>query len=91
MANGDEITLEDLPPSVSKGSGAESISVPLGISLGEAEKIIIVQNLAANNGNKTKTADVLGIGRKTLHRKLADYGIADDGEVSVSDMIDREG
>ena len=91
MANGDEITLEDLPPSVSKGSGAELISVPLGISLGEAEKIIIVQNLAANNGNKTKTADVLGIGRKTLHRKLADYGIADDGEVSVSDMIDREG
>ena len=64
MAGGSEIVLEDLPPSVSKASRAESISVPMGITLDEAEKLIIEENLAANKGNKSKTADLLGIGRK---------------------------
>ena len=80
MASGEEITLEDLPPSVSRASSVESISLPLGISLDEADKIIIQENLAANKGNKSKTADILGIGRKTLHRKLEEYGIKDDEE-----------
>ncbi|MBR0496116.1 MAG: sigma-54-dependent Fis family transcriptional regulator [Treponema sp.] len=75
MASGSEITLEDLPPSVSKASGIETISVPVGITLDEAEKIIIQENLAANKGNKSKTAETLGIGRKTLHRKLQEYGM----------------
>ena len=75
MASGEEITLEDLPPSVSRASSVESISVPVGITLDEAEKIIIQETLAANKGNKSKTADILGIGRKTLHRKLAEYGM----------------
>ena len=91
MANGDEITLDDLPPSVARSSSVDSISLPLGIPLSEAERLIIVQNLAANNGNKSKTADILGIGRKTLHRKLSEYGIADDNELPASDIIDREG
>ncbi len=75
MAGGSEIALEDLPPTVSRASRAESISVPMGITLDEAEKLIIEENLAANKGNKSKTADLLGIGRKTLHRKLAEYGL----------------
>ena len=42
-----------------------------GYELGKnAEKIIIQETLAHNNGNKTKTAQMLGIGRKTLFRKL---------------------
>lgn len=80
MASGSEITLEDLPPSVSKASGIETISVPVGITLDEAEKIIIQENLVANKGNKSKTAETLGIGRKTLHRKLAEYGMEDSEE-----------
>ena len=80
MASGSEITLEDLPPSVSKASRIETISVPVGITLDEAEKIIIQENLAANKGNKSKTAETLGIGRKTLHRKLAEYGMEDSEE-----------
>ena len=37
--------------------------------------MIILENLESNNGNKTKTADILKIGRKTLHRKLNEYGL----------------
>ena len=78
MAGGDEITVDDLPPSVSRVSNVDSISVPVGITLDEAERIIIQENLAANKGNKSRTADILGIGRKTLHRKLHDYGIGEE-------------
>lgn len=61
---------ENLPPEITKTSKQTEISVPLGTTLEEAEKIIIEQNLAANNGNKSKTAEILGIERKTLANKL---------------------
>ncbi|MCR5621775.1 MAG: sigma-54 dependent transcriptional regulator [Treponema sp.] len=81
MCSGDEISLQDLPPSVSAGAGGvgvagESISVPLGVTLDEADRLVIEANLAANKGNKSRTAEVLGIGRKTLQRKLAEWGSA---------------
>ena len=74
MCSGNEITLEDLPPTVRGAAESNVIQVPMGVTMAEAEKIIIQQNLASNQGNKTKTADILGIGRKTLHRKLEEYG-----------------
>ncbi|MDE7383579.1 MAG: sigma-54 dependent transcriptional regulator, partial [Treponemataceae bacterium] len=72
MCSGDHITEQDLPPSISEFSADNVISVPTGISLEEAEKIIIRQNLAANKGNKSRTAEILGIERKTLNKKLGD-------------------
>jgi DNA-binding NtrC family response regulator len=66
----DEIKLEDLPPTIKEQSEENSISIPLGLPMSEIEKIVIQANLSANNGNKSKTAAILGIGRKTLHRKL---------------------
>ena len=81
MCSGEEIKLEDLPPTVSKSAGDQSINIPANATLDEAEKIIILQTLTANKNNKSKTADLLGIGRKTLHRKLEEYGInSDDSE-----------
>ena len=44
----------------------------MGINLEEAEKIIIRENLAYNRGNKTKTAEILGIERKTLSKKIGE-------------------
>lgn len=78
MCTKNEITQEDLPPSISGIKDAADIAIPVGITLDEAEKTIIRENLAANKGNKSKTADILGIGRKTLHRKLQEYGMEDD-------------
>lgn len=75
MCSGDEITLDDLPPNVSSNSGEDTIQIPFGTTLDAAERIVIEQNLAANKNNKTKTAEILGIGRKTLQRKLAEWGI----------------
>ena len=70
MCTGDEIKIEDLPASVREKGEEKSITIPIGMTLDEAEMVIIQENLAACNGNKSKCAEILGIGRKTLHRKL---------------------
>lgn len=75
MASSDEIQPEDLTIELKNKKEESEIIVPYGISLDEAEKIIILENLEANKGNKSKTADILKIGRKTLHRKLNEYGL----------------
>jgi len=76
MAKGSIITLDDLPPTIAR-SGAErdAIRIHLGTRLDDAEREIIRSTLSANGGNKTRTAEILGIGRKTLHRKIAEYGL----------------
>ena len=52
-----------------------SVSVPVGATLAEAERDLIRATLAREGGNKSRAADILGIGRKTLHRKLQEYGL----------------
>lgn len=69
------IEVEDLPVHIGKAQNASSISLEVGITLAEAEKQLIISTLASCAGNKTKAAEVLGIGRKTLHRKLQEYHI----------------
>lgn len=75
MCTGDEIKMEDLPRALRSQGEEKVISIPIGITMDEAEKIIIQENLAAYKGNKSRTADILGIGRKTLHRKLEELNI----------------
>ncbi len=75
MCTGDEIKMEDLPRALRNQDEEKVITIPIGITMDEAEKIIIQENLAANKGNKSRTADILGIGRKTLHRKLEELNI----------------
>ena len=75
MASGKLITLDDLPPGPRSAQEKKEIHIPAFCSLEEAEKIIITETLAALGGNKTKTAEVLKIGRKTLYQKIEQYGI----------------
>lgn len=72
------IEIEDLPQQIGKAESAGSVSLEVGITLAEAEKRLIISTLAQCGGNKTRAAEVLGIGRKTLHRKLQEYHI-DEG------------
>jgi two-component system, NtrC family, response regulator AtoC len=80
MAHGPKIALRDLPVNVRQATGA---SLPGGITpskafgekssaldLHETEKRLIMQALAATNGNVTAAAKKLGISRRTLHRKI---------------------
>jgi DNA-binding NtrC family response regulator len=53
----------------SDGAGAP----PAGMTLDEAERILILKTLAALGNNKTRAAESLGISLKTLHNKLRRY------------------
>ena len=73
MASGDLVTLDDLPPGVRTSAEESVIRVPPGSTLADAERILIRETLAAQGGNKSRTAEILGIGRKTLYQKIQDY------------------
>src|SRR6056297_2094122 len=75
MAKGTILTNEDLPPSVVSGSDTDYIKLDIGSSMEDAEREMIKATLRHENGNKSRTAEVLGIGRKTLHRKIQDYSL----------------
>jgi DNA-binding NtrC family response regulator len=75
MTSGSFVGLDDLPPSVRSSGEERDVRVPIGSSLEEAEKILIRETLVAQGGNKSKTAEILGIGRKTLYQKIEEYGI----------------
>ena len=64
------IMLEDLPPMVKAPPAAGG-----NFSLEEMERRHIVQVLHETKGNVKAAAGVLGIDRKTLYRKAAEYGI----------------
>jgi len=49
------------------------IQVPIGTSIDEAEKALLLATLEACENNKTRTAEVLGISAKTLYSKLHRY------------------
>src|SRR5262249_1496470 len=68
-----------LPPNFGSGLRAhaadgEGIRLEVGTTVEEAEKMLILETLAATNNNKTRAAEILGISLKTLHNKLKEYG-----------------
>ena len=57
-------------------SGTE-IDIRVGTSLEAAERQVILATLGACSGNRQRTADMLGISRRTLYQKLASYRAGD--------------
>ena len=70
MAKGNVVTVEDLPPYIRTPPDENFIKIRAGTSLEDVEKQIIEFTLNHFDGNKSRAAEALGIGRKTLHRKL---------------------
>ena len=78
MAKGKTIEIDDLPTALRHESRDAQLVLELPFSMEEAEKKIILEAIAYCSGNKTKAAEMLQIGRKTLHRKLAEW--RDEGD-----------
>jgi Nif-specific regulatory protein len=49
--------------------------VGVGLTLAEVERRHILRTLEVAEGNRTRAAALLGIGRNTLARKLRQYGL----------------
>jgi DNA-binding NtrC family response regulator len=65
------------PPSAARAFDADTVTIPVGTPLEEAEKSLILATLGRLRGNKTRTAAALGISLKTLYSRLAQYAAAD--------------
>ena len=77
ISKNQELKVSDFPPEIAAGIPALSkTSMDVGMSIGEAEKILILKTLKAHGGNKSKAADVLGISTRTLRNKLHEYGLS---------------
>lgn len=81
------IDLEDLPPAILCGAAPAEESAPSQAepppqpmpsgklpTLSEVEKRTILATLEACGGNRTRAAQVLGIGLRTIQRKLREFG-----------------
>jgi transcriptional regulator with PAS, ATPase and Fis domain len=58
----------------------ECILIAPGTKLDEIEKIVILETLKRKQNNRTHSARALGIGIRTLQRKLKQYGSVEVGE-----------
>ncbi len=79
MADGDKLDADMLTPRVTPaGEGASGhVSVPVGETLAEADRRLILATLERCNGVKKQAAAVLGISPKTLYNRLEEYAAAD--------------
>jgi len=74
MSKGPIIQYSDLPDYIGEEKKSDTIVLTAGKTMEEYERELILATLRWAGGNKSRAASVLGIGRKTLHRKLEEYG-----------------
>jgi len=78
LCDREEIDVRDIPPEVHQvrqlaaGSASSGLG---GVSLDELERRAIAETLARTNGNREKAAKILGIGERTLYRKIKEYNL----------------
>jgi len=86
MARGNSLTVDCLPDKLLGNRTRrlkDSVIIPLGQPMEEVERIVIEETLNMNDGDRRKTAEILGISYKTLYNKTKKYkaaGGADDEE-----------
>lgn len=75
LSSGEEIALNDLPLEIQHTAPISKHREFSAFELASAEKLHIQKVLNYTNGNKTKTAELLGIALTTLYRKLTEYSL----------------
>ena len=76
VCDGSKIEPRHLPPEIGRGEAGDGpIADTAGMSLDQLEKHAIRDALRVTAGNREQAAKMLGIGERTLYRKLKDYGL----------------
>ncbi len=78
LAKNPILDLEDLPPRIEIKSAGKT-PAPAELNLKKREKEAIEAALGRAAGNKCRAAGLLGISRRTLYRKLKEYGLMEQG------------
>ena len=71
LSGGGKLDIEDVPEEMRDAHSAPSLAATG--TLGETEKAKILATLKEAGGNRTKAAQMLGISRRTIYRKLDEY------------------
>ncbi|HZK82151.1 MAG TPA: sigma-54 dependent transcriptional regulator [Humisphaera sp.] len=77
MAPGPMLAVRDLPADI-RPAGGETIGAMnnlVGISIEQAERELIKNTLKLTEGNRERAAKILGIGERTLYRKINEYDL----------------
>jgi len=71
------LTVDDLPDSLQASTDLVPAGPPnlAGMSMADVERLHIMNTLRLFGGNRERTAKALGIGARTLYRKLREYGL----------------
>lgn len=69
-----------------KGESEPIVTIPVGMSLAEADRRLIFATLQHCGGVKKHAAEVLGISLKTLYNRLEDYAAGDASEAQMQDV-----
>jgi DNA-binding NtrC family response regulator len=76
FGTGDTITADDLPPRLREANRVAALVAQASqqqLALREVERAYVLEIVRRTDGNKSRAADILGLDRKTLYRKLAEY------------------
>jgi transcriptional regulator with PAS, ATPase and Fis domain len=80
VTRGGQVTLDDLPPRIRESAGSPDRVFDASrraLPLRELEREYILEVLRQTGGNKSRTAEILGLDRKTLYRKLEEYRVTE--------------
>jgi two-component system response regulator HydG len=75
------LDLDDLPAELAENNEvtddgqAGTLSSLVGKPLSELERLFIVETLDQTGGNREAAAEMLGIGQRTLYRKIKEYNL----------------
>lgn len=77
MTEGNQVDVRDVPDDIRLHEDDEHVHLGslAGIGLDRLEKEAIRQTLLMTGANREQTAEILGIGERTLYRKLKEYGL----------------
>jgi DNA-binding NtrC family response regulator len=80
LCRGDRLAPRDLPEEVQHGRAAianatSTAEAPPAQTVKDAEKQLVIRALKEADGNRTLAAKRIGMSRRTLHRKLHEYGL----------------
>ena len=67
----------------------DSITLPIGTSMAQAERALMLATLRHYNHHKERTAAVLGISLKTLYNRLKEYAAESDAAGGAEDAATR--
>ncbi|MHB1222836.1 MAG: sigma-54-dependent transcriptional regulator [Gemmatimonadaceae bacterium] len=90
LTRGDMITADDIMPRHLRQGGASAITIPVGATMAQARRALVLRTFASTGGDHARTARMLGLPLAELSAELAHFlrgdGAGTDADTAVGDM-----